>query len=116
MPAATASSALLACLPASLPIYHFGDSDPAGFDILRDLRVRSGRTIQPLHMFHRLREGSENLQPSDIQTIERLLADPRMADCHAPLHAMRNSGTKGDFEQESLGRPTLTDWPFYEDT
>jgi hypothetical protein len=108
--------ALLARLPAPLPIHHFGDTDTAGFDILRDLRTRSGRTIHPLHMHHRPREGSEILQPQDLQIIDRLLAHPRMADCHAALQAMRNSGTKGDFEQESLGRPSLPDWPFYENT
>jgi hypothetical protein len=29
------------------------------------------------------------------------------------LRAIRESGTKGDFEQESLGAPTLMGWPFY---
>ncbi|MDI1314636.1 Wadjet anti-phage system protein JetD domain-containing protein [Prosthecobacter sp.] len=105
--------ALLACLPANLPIHHFGDTDPAGFDILRDLRSRSGRTIQPLHMHHRPLRDSETLQPLDLQIIDRLLADPHMADCHPPLQAMRDSGIKGDFEQESLGRPSLAEWPFY---
>lgn len=108
--------ALLSRLPDTLPTHHFGDTDPAGFDILRDLRARSGRTIQPLHMHHRPREGSETLQSSDLQIIDRLLADPQMADCHPALQAMRNSGTKGDFEQESLGRPSLPEWPFYEST
>ena len=106
--------ALLARLPAKLSIYHFGDTDPAGFDILRDLRERSGRSVQPLHMRHRPGEDSAPLQSSDLQLIDRLLADPRMADCHAPLQAMRDSGTKGDFEQESLGLPHLMEWPFYE--
>lgn len=108
--------ALLARLPAQLPIHHFGDTDPAGFDILRDLRTRSGRPIHPLHMHHRPREGSETLQPSDLQIIARLLADPSMADCHPALQTMQNSGTKGDFEQESLGRPSLPEWPFYAST
>lgn len=106
--------ALLACLPAHLPIHHFGDTDPSGFDILRDLRTRSGRTIQPLHMRYRPSAGTEILPPSDLLIIDRLLTDPLMADCHTALQAMRDSGTKGDFEQESLGRPTLLKWPFYE--
>jgi len=105
--------ALLARLPDTLPIHHFGDTDSAGFDILRDLRARSGRTIHPLHMHHRSREGSEILAVPDLQIIHRLLADPSMTDCHATLQAMQNSGTKGDFEQESLGRPSLVEWPFY---
>lgn len=105
--------ALLSRLSAEIPIHHFGDTDPAGFDILRDLRERSGRTITPLHMHHRPREGSAPLQSSDLQIIDRLLAAPHMSDCHPALQAMRNSGTKGDFEQESLGPPNLTVWPFY---
>ncbi|MFC5456241.1 Wadjet anti-phage system protein JetD domain-containing protein [Prosthecobacter fluviatilis] len=105
--------ALLARLPASLPIHHFGDSDPAGFDILRDLRERSGRAITPLHMRHRPCADSAALQSHDHQILGRLLADPHMADCHAELQAMQTAGTKGDFEQESLGPPSLTAWPFY---
>jgi len=41
---------LLQRMPADLEFWHFGDSDEAGFDILRVLREKSGRTIQPLHM------------------------------------------------------------------
>lgn len=106
--------ALLARLPTELPVHHFGDSDPAGFDILRDLRARSGRSIHSLHMHHRPRSDSAPLQSSDHLIIERLLADPGMTDCHAELRAMQNAGVKGSFEQESLGRPSLAEWPFYE--
>ena len=42
--------ALLRRLPATLEFWHFGDSDAAGFDILRDLRAKSGHNFQPLHM------------------------------------------------------------------
>jgi DNA topoisomerase VI subunit A len=42
--------ALLRRLPATLEFWHFGDSDEAGFDILRVLRKKSGRAIRPLHM------------------------------------------------------------------
>lgn len=41
---------LLKRLPADLEFWHFGDSDAAGFDILRTLREKSGRDFQPLHM------------------------------------------------------------------
>lgn len=64
---------LLKRLPATLEFWHFGDSDEPGFDILRDLRERTGRDFHPLHM-------------------ER---------------------ARKNFEQESLGRPTLLAWPFY---
>lgn len=41
---------LLNRLPQNLAFHHFGDSDEAGFDILRVLRERTGRDIQSLHM------------------------------------------------------------------
>lgn len=41
---------LLQPLPAKMEFWHFGDSDAAGFDILRVLREHSGRDFQPLHM------------------------------------------------------------------
>ena len=64
---------LLQRLPGEMEFWHFGDSDEAGFDILRVLREKSGRNFQPLHM-----------QRGRIP-----------------------------FEQESLGRPKLKSWPFY---
>lgn len=64
---------LLQRLPAELEFWHFGDSDEAGFDILRVLRDQSGRNFQPLQM---------------------------------------QSG-RIPFEQESLGRPSKQQWPFY---
>lgn len=65
---------LLNRLPADLEFWHFGDSDEAGFDILRVLREKSGRDFRPLHM----------------------------------------EVGRTPFEQESLGRPSLNRWPFYE--
>jgi hypothetical protein len=41
---------LLRRLPDGMEFWHFGDSDEAGFDILRVLRKKSGRDFQPLHM------------------------------------------------------------------
>jgi hypothetical protein len=41
---------LLKRLPTTLDFWHFGDSDEPGFNILADLRTRSGRNFQPLHM------------------------------------------------------------------
>lgn len=104
---------LLQRLPAALPVFHFGDTDPAGFDILRDLRQRSARPIQPLHMAYRPRPESPALSAEEKNHLTRLLADPVMTDCREPLEAMREAGTKGDFEQESLGPPQLEGWPFY---
>jgi hypothetical protein len=65
---------LLSRLPAEMEFWHFGDSDEAGFDIIRVLRERSGRDFRPLHM----------------------------------------QAGRVPFEQESLGRPKLKQWPFYD--
>ena len=105
---------LLQKLPPDLPHYHFGDTDPSGWDILRRLREISPHPVLPMHMAWRPSTQATPLTQRDHQIIERLLADPLMADCHAPLQAIRDSGTKGDFEQESLGLPNLMQWPFYE--
>jgi hypothetical protein len=64
---------LLRRLPAEMQFWHFGDSDEAGFDIVRVLGEKSGRHIQPLHM----------------------------------------QRGRTPFEQESLGRPNRSNWPFY---
>ncbi len=42
--------ALVRRLPVNLEFWHFGDSDEAGFDILRDLREKSVRDFKSLHM------------------------------------------------------------------
>lgn len=104
---------LLQKLPPNLPHHHFGDTDPAGWDILRKLREVSGRTVHPFHMHWRPQASASPLTQRDQQILSRLLADPSMTDCQNELHAMREAGSKGDFEQESLGRPTLEQWPFY---
>ncbi len=105
---------LLQKLPPALSHHHFGDTDPSGWDILRKLREVSGREVTPFHMAWRPWTQSSLLTQRDLKIIERLLADPCMSDGHAALQAMRDSGQRGDFEQESLGRPTLAEWPFYE--
>ncbi len=107
---------LLQKLPPALPHYHFGDTDPSGWDILRKLRELAPHPVLPIHMSWRPSAQATPLTQRDHQIIDRLLANPSMADCHASLQALRNSGTKGDFEQESLGRPSLPEWPFYENT
>jgi hypothetical protein len=69
----SATVTFLKRLSDQLEYWHFGDSDSAGFEILRVLRGKTGRNFQPLHM-----------QPG-----------------------------RQPFEQESFGRPTSKNWPFY---
>jgi hypothetical protein len=90
-------------LPADLECRHFGDSDPAGFDVLRDLREKTGREFRPLMMRFRPMAGAPDLTEEERRVIGRLLGCDLMADVHAELRAMLEAGTKGDFEQESVG-------------
>jgi Uncharacterized protein conserved in bacteria C-term(DUF2220) len=110
------SQAVRVCLdklPVDLPHYHFGDTDPSGWDILRRLREVSPRPVMPFQMTWRPIPESSSLTPRDQQILARLLADPLMSDCHEPMQQMLTSGQRGLFEQESLGAPRLSDWPFY---
>jgi len=52
----------LKLLPKTLEFWHFGDSDKAGFEILRDLREKSGRDFHPLHM----EEGRKNFEQESL--------------------------------------------------
>jgi hypothetical protein len=101
----------LARLPAGLPHYHFGDTDPAGWHILLKLRELSPGAL-PLHM--RWRPAA---QPSPLTEVDRgllpgLIASPLLQDCRAEMEIMMSKNDRGDFEQESLGVP-LPRWPFY---
>lgn len=100
----SAALRLLKLLPPDLPFHHFGDSDPAGSDILRDLREKSGRTIRPLLMRHRQLPHTEHqpLGDHDIQTLKRLLKMDTLEDLHPHLTEILEAGEKGAFEQESI--------------
>ncbi len=104
---------LLEKLPSGLPHFHFGDTDPAGFDILRRLRETSPRPVRLFHMDWRPRADAPPLTARERQILDRLLADELMNDARETLAAMRHSGLRGDYEQESLGPPDLPGWPFY---
>lgn len=54
------------------------------------------------------------LSQRDHQVLTLRLNDKRMADCHAALRAMQSAGTRGHFEQEQIGPPTVRGRPFYE--
>jgi len=104
---------LLHFAPTATELWHFGDSDPKGFDILRDLRERTGKSIRSLHMGYRPSGDSRPLSPEDHKIIRRLLASNTMTvEEKREMQVMLRSGTKGCFEQESLGRPNPS-WPFY---
>lgn len=113
--AGSATRALLSRLPPGMECYHFGDSDPEGFDILRDLRVRTGRAFRPLHMGARAAVAGQEipLTAADRKRLEKLIADPVMAEEAGTLRGLLDQGCLGAYEQESLGRPKLPRFPYY---
>jgi hypothetical protein len=92
---------LLRLLPAAMHLQHWGDTDPWGYDILRVLREKTRRMIQPWRMSYRPRSGVP-LSKRESAILSRLIADPLVADIRSELIAMQTAGSKGDFEQESL--------------
>lgn len=108
----SATMALLQRLPDTIEYWHFGDTDVEGYEILRDLRERTGRPFRSLHMRYRALPAGPLLNAEMRRKIERLLASPTMFDERRELELILAAGNKGSFEQESLGRPSPS-WPFY---
>jgi hypothetical protein len=100
--AGAATRLLFDRLPSGLACHHFGDSDPAGFDVLRDLREKTGRNFRPLMMRFRDRLDAPRLTDDERKVIARLLDSEVLADVHGELQAMLAAGTKGAFEQEEV--------------
>ncbi|MCE9611079.1 MAG: hypothetical protein K8R23_12865 [Chthoniobacter sp.] len=111
-----ASVALLRRLHTAHPaleFFHHGDTDPAGYDILRDLRHQTSIPIHSHHMRHADDVASVPLAAGEQMRLAALLEDPRMTTEHADIGAMLKSGRKGDFEQERHREPPLAEWPFF---
>jgi hypothetical protein len=104
---------LLGLLPQDLPVFHFGDTDPAGFHIFSKLRETSKRPIHPFLMERRSSKRKCPLSEYDQAILPRLLSDPLLNDVVMDIKLMKDSGCKGDFEQETIGLPDLESWPFF---
>lgn len=96
----------LRALPGHITCWHAGDTDPKGFEILLNLRERTGRPIHSLGMTF---DGSISGPPLDTahrKTLLRLLASPLLTDLEkSQLITMQNAGHQGAFEQESRPLP-----------
>ena len=108
-----ATRRLLEILPVELPHYHFGDTDASGYAILRGLRQSGRRHVEAFLMDWRDKEDSAPLSEHDRRILPSLKSSPLMQDCLSELTAMEGSNRKGLYEQESLGAPTLSAWPFW---
>ena len=99
-------------LPAVLPHYHFGDTDPAGWQILLKLREVTSRSVEAFRMKFREGEKRRPLTPYDRQLLIKLLDSPRLADVRPEMERILEFQDRGDFEQETLGPPAVGGWPF----
>ncbi|MFT4175869.1 MAG: DUF2220 family protein [Luteolibacter sp.] len=99
-------------LPKELPHFHFGDTDPAGWLILEKLRKATARKVRTFHMKWRAGRKSE-LTKYDLALLPKLLASDALEDVRGEIAAILEKEDHGDFEQESLGAPTMQGWPFF---
>jgi hypothetical protein len=97
----------------NMEFWHFGDTDPKGFHILFDLRRRSGLGFRAFHMRFRSTAVARSLTTRERDLLLEL--SPKMCAELPVIEAMLADGRKGDFEQESLCPPPLSEWPFYTD-
>ncbi|MCD8534644.1 MAG: DUF2220 domain-containing protein [Verrucomicrobia bacterium] len=106
---------LIQALPAGIEYWFFGNSDAQGFDILRDLRQKTGKPFQPLHM--RYRPSASRVEPllqTERKLLETLLQTSIVKDVKPVLQDMLESNCSGYFEQETLGVPNLDWFPYFE--
>ncbi|NQX00903.1 hypothetical protein HQ447_09605 [bacterium] len=97
---------LLEKLPVSLPHHHFGDTDPAGWQILLKLREATSRPVAAFKMKWRPALEPVPLTPFDRKLLEKLLSAPLLADVRDEIRTIAERGDRGNFEQETLGPPT----------
>jgi len=95
-----ATLALLRKLPRTMEFLHSGDTDPAGFDILRDLRQSTGLPFRSLAMDVAPSDVGPALTAEEITLLQNMLADPLMHPERQALECLMNSKRKGAFEQE----------------
>jgi hypothetical protein len=112
---AQAMRLLLEKLPLELPHFHFGDTDPEGWHILLKLREVTPRRVIPFLMQYRSKFLLSPYTEYDRMVMSKLLVSPLLEDCAFVLNMMQNAGSRGDFEQETLGPPTSNGWPFFSD-
>jgi hypothetical protein len=103
---------LLEKLPISLAHYHFGDTDPAGWQILLKLREATPRPVEAFRMRWRAGARPSPLTPYDLKLLPSLLDSPLLVDLRSEMESIAARRDRGDFEQETLVAPVLGGWPF----
>ncbi len=106
---------LLEKLPAQLPIYHFGDTDPSGWHIFAKIRELCRADARVFAMKYRAAHNQQSLSAFDKSLLPKLLVSPYLSDVYEEIRPMIECQSKGNFEQETIGAPTVSGWPFFSD-
>lgn len=104
---------LLQLLPRTMEFWHFGDTDPSGFDILRDLSERTQLIFRPFRMQVRTAPASRLFSPGERGLLGKLLASPHLDESRGEIERLLEAGVVGAFEQEEHQPAPLAHWPFY---
>lgn len=92
-------------LPAELPHFHFGDTDPAGWHILLKLREATSRHVGVYQMKWRSAAAPQPLTPYDLGLLEKLLSTPLLTDVRGEIEKIADHQDRGNFEQETWDAP-----------
>ena len=95
-----ATLTLLRKISPTLEFLHFGDADPAGFDILRELRVATKLPFRAVGMDFHPSADSAILTTEEIRLLEKLSREQSLAPERPTLQTLLAAGRKGAFEQE----------------
>ena len=93
---------LISLLPPHLTFLHFGDLDPAGADILRDLREKNQRDIHPLIVRESPNLPRRRANSVDRHTLLRLCEASLPDALRIQVESLLEHGTPQDFEQENI--------------
>lgn len=93
---------LFSLLPEQMRFFHFGDHDPAGADIIRDLREKSSRDIVPLFVPGIKVSPRRKPSEADRKLLDRLLATDLPRALRDQANDLIEHGIPSDFEQESI--------------
>lgn len=104
---------LIKLIAPDLPVYHFGDTDPAGYLILATLSQKTGRPVHPFLMEPQEASVPVPLTEYDRKILPNLLTNPFLSDVRPHIERLIRHQDKGLFEQENHGLPDLHEWPFY---
>jgi hypothetical protein len=93
---------MIRMLPSDMTFLHYGDHDPAGADILRDLREKTQRDIHPLIVRELPNLSRRSANALERRTLLRLCEATLPEALRIQVESLLEHGIPDDFEQESI--------------